>query len=151
VIIDGSLSTSPRAEVYSPLSAARAILVTAADHAAGKIEPFLAAGVAVVQVSRHADGLDLQEALAELGRRDLQYILMEGGGKLAASMLRAELVDRMMVFVAPKLVGGQGRGLFAGAGVDSIANAFSLKQLQTRQVDCDILVEGEVQYVHRTD
>jgi diaminohydroxyphosphoribosylaminopyrimidine deaminase/5-amino-6-(5-phosphoribosylamino)uracil reductase len=125
--------------------------VTARGHTDEKLQGFLAAGVEVVQVSRDAEGLDLGEAMAELGRRNLQYILLEGGSRLAASMLKAGLVDRVMFFVAPKLAGGEGRGLFAGAGVDTIAEAFSLTEVETRQVDCDILVEGEVHYVHRPD
>ena len=151
IVLDGSLSTSPQANVYSQLSEAGSLLITASEHGPEKLQPFLAAGVEVIQVKRHAKGLDLREAMAELGRRDLQYLLLEGGSQLAAAMLKAELVDRMMVFVAPKLVGGDGRGLFAGDGVDTISNAYRLEQLQTRQVDCDILVEGEVQYVHRPD
>jgi len=151
IILDGSLSTSPQAEVYSRSSSSGVILITASDHASEKLQPFLAAGVEVVQVKRHSAGLDLKEAMAELGRRNLQYLLLEGGRTLAAAMLQAELVDRMMVFVAPKLVGGEGHGLFSGAGVDVINNAYRVEHFQARQVDCDILVEGEVQYVHRPD
>ena len=151
IVLDGSLSTSPQANVYSQSSESGSLLITASEHDPAKLHPFLAAGVEVIQVKCHAEGLDLHEAMVELGRRNLQYLLLEGGSKLAAAMLKAELVDRLMVFVAPKLVGGDGRSLFAGAGVDSISNAFTLKELQTRWVDCDILVEGEVQYVHRPD
>ena len=151
IVLDGSLSTSPQADIYSQSSDAGSILVTATDHASEKLHPYLAAGVEVVRVKRHTAGLDLKEAMVELGRKNLQYLLLEGGSKLAAAMLQAELVDRMMVFVAPKLIGGEGRGLFSGAGVDVISNAYRLKQLETRQVDCDILVEGEVHYVHRPD
>ena len=151
IILDGSLSTSPQADVYSRLSDAGSILVTACGHTDEKLRPFLEAGVEVIQVGCHADSLDLGEAMAELGKKNLQYILLEGGSKLAASMLKAGLVDRVMFFVAPKLAGGEGRGIFAGTGVDTIAEAFTLKQLQARQIDCDILIEGEVQYVHRPD
>ena len=151
IVLDGSLSTSPQADIYSQSSDAGSILVTATDHASEKLHPYLAAGVEVARVKRHTAGLDLKEAMVELGRKNLQYLLLEGGSKLAAAMLQAELVDRMMVFVAPKLIGGEGRGLFSGAGVDVISNAYRLKQLETRQVDCDILVEGDVHYVHRSD
>jgi len=151
IILDGSLSTSPQADVYMRSSSEGIILITDTCHAFDKLQPYLSNGVEVVQVKRQSEGLDLREAMTELGRRNLQYLLLEGGSRLAAAMLQAELVDRMMVFIAPKLVGGQGHGLFSGAGVDVVSNVYKLKQLQTRQVDCDILVEGEVQYVHRPD
>lgn len=151
VVVDASLSTSPQADVYRQQSDAATLLVTAADHAAEEITLYRAAGVEIVQVSRHANGLKLQEVMTELGRRNLQYLLLEGGRRLAAEMLKAQLVDRVMFFYAPKLIGGEGHGLFAGRGVDTLSSACTLGDLQVRQLDCDILVEGEVQYVHRPD
>jgi diaminohydroxyphosphoribosylaminopyrimidine deaminase/5-amino-6-(5-phosphoribosylamino)uracil reductase len=151
IVLDGSLSTSPQADVYRQSSDAGTILVTASEHAAEKIKPFRASGVEVVQVRRQEEGLDLLAAMTELGSRDLQYVLLEGGSRLAAAMLKTELVDRMMIFVAPLLIGGEGRSLFAGQGVTRLSSAYRLKQLQSRQLGCDVLLEGEVQYVHRPD
>ena len=151
IVLDGSLSTSPQAAVYSQSSAAKTILLTASDHAAEKIRPFQSSGVEVVQVRRQAEGLDLLEAMTMLGGRDMQYVLLEGGSRLAAAMLKKELIDRMMIFIAPLLIGGEGRGLFAGLGVDRLSRAYSLETLRSRQLGRDILLEGEVHYVHRPD
>jgi riboflavin biosynthesis pyrimidine reductase len=56
-----------------------------------------------------------------------------------------------MVFVAPKLLGGTGRGLLEGPGVGAMDEAFKLSGLKARQVGMDILIEGEVHNVHRPD
>jgi diaminohydroxyphosphoribosylaminopyrimidine deaminase/5-amino-6-(5-phosphoribosylamino)uracil reductase len=151
IVFDGKLETSPQAKVYSQKSDARAILVTASDHGEAALQPYRSGGVEIIQVARHAGALDLSAALAALGKRQLHYLLLEGGGVLGGAMLRAGLVDRVMVFVAPKLLGGTGRGLLAGTGVASMSEALALMNLRVRQIDTDILIEGEMQHVHRPD
>ena len=151
IVFDGRLETAAQARVYSERSEARAILVTASDHSAADLQPYRAAGADIIQVSRSADGLDLPAALTELGKRDLQHLLLEGGSVLGGAMLRAGLVDRLMIFVAPKLLGGVGRSLLAGEGVAGMGDALKVLNLSARQVGTDILLEGEVQNVHRSD
>lgn len=151
IIFDGSLSTSPTARVYSQATGVSPLLVTASHHTEGELARYRDAKVEVIQVASNAVGLDLRAALAELGRRNLQYLLLEGGSVLNGAMLRGGLVDRIMIFVAPKLLGGVGRSLLSGEGAATIGAAFTVQKLRVRQVDTDILIEGEVQYVHRTD
>lgn len=151
IVFDGRLETSPQATVYSQASEAGAIIVTATEHTEEALQPYRDAGVEIVQVERGDDGLDLSAALAELGKRDLHSILLEGGSVLGGAMIRAGLVDRVMIFIAPKLLGGVGRSLLAGEGAASISEACTLSNLCVRQVDTDILIEGEVQHVHRPD
>lgn len=151
IVFDGKLETSPQAKVYTQPSDAKALLVTSPDHTAVALQPYYDAGVDIVQIARMTDGLDLHAALVELGKRNLHYLLLEGGSVLGGAMMRAGLVDRVMVFVAPKLLGGVGRSLLAGEGVASISEAISLTNLRVRQIDTDILIEGEVQHVHRPD
>ena len=80
-----------------------------------------------------------------LGQRGLQYLMLEGGSGLNRAMLQAGLVDRGMFFIAPMLFGGDdGYGLFSGAGVRSVAKAYRLTGTRFRQVDTDILMEGEI-------
>jgi diaminohydroxyphosphoribosylaminopyrimidine deaminase/5-amino-6-(5-phosphoribosylamino)uracil reductase len=151
IVFDGKLETSPQAVVYTQSSEAKTILVTDLKHGEAELQPYRSSGVDILQVARQDGALDLAAALSELGKRSLHYLLLEGGSVLAGAMMRAGLVDRVMIFVAPKLLGGIGRSLFAGKGVVSISEAFSLTNLCVRQVDTDILIEGEVQHVHRSD
>lgn len=151
VVIDGALVTSPQATIYTQSSAAPTLLVTDTAHNATLLAPYRDAGVEVIPVPRRSDGLCLVTAMQELGRRNLQYLLLEGGAGLARAMLDAKLVDRLMIFIAPKLLGGAGTGLFAGSGVDAIQAGLTLNDMRCRQIDTDVLIEGEVQYVHRSD
>ena len=151
IVFDGSLKTSPQATLYTQPSEAKTILVTASDHTEAALHDYRAVEVEIIQVPRDDNGLDLPAAMIELGKMNLHSLLLEGGSLLGGAMLRADLVDQVMIFVAPKMVGGDGRSLLAGEGVASISDAWSLINLRARQIDTDILIEGEVQHVHRPD
>jgi diaminohydroxyphosphoribosylaminopyrimidine deaminase/5-amino-6-(5-phosphoribosylamino)uracil reductase len=144
IVLDGSLKTSPSATVYTQSSEARTILLTTPVHKEEALRPYRDAGVDIIVIAKKADGLDLRAALAELARRNLHYILLEGGSHLGGAMMRAGLVDRLMIFVAPKILGGMGRGLLAGEAAACMAEATELKSLNARKIDTDILLEGEV-------
>lgn len=151
IVFDGSLKTSPQATLYTQLSEAKTVLMTTSDHTEAALQDYRAVGVEIIQVSRDDNGLDLPAAMIALGKMNLHSLLLEGGSILGGAMLRADLVDQVMIFVAPKMLGGDGRSLLAGEGVASISDAWSLINLHARQIDTDILIEGEVQHVHRPD
>lgn len=81
----------------------------------------------------------LDEELARLGSAGVQSLLLEGGPKLAESFLRADLVDKLLLFVAPKLA-GEGPGL-----VEALPTPVDLTRLSAHQVGEDVLLSG---YVH---
>lgn len=151
IILDGKLTTSPEATVYTQPSVAATLLITADSHNDEALRAYRATGTEVLKVRQNEDGLDLAAAMQLIGMRNLQHVLLEGGSALGGAMMRAGLVDRVMIFVAPKILGGVGRNLLSGDGVSQISDAYELQNMHARQVDTDILIEGEVQHVHRPD
>jgi diaminohydroxyphosphoribosylaminopyrimidine deaminase / 5-amino-6-(5-phosphoribosylamino)uracil reductase len=88
----------------------------------------------------------LQEELARLAGEEVQSLLLEGGPTLAGAFLRADLIDKLVLFVAPKLVGGDDAPpLFAGAGVRALADAVAVTSVEVSRVGEDVLVTG---YLH---
>lgn len=88
-------------------------------------------------------GLDLEALLAELARRDVRHLLLEGGGRLCGAFLAQGLVDRVVCFLAPKLIGGDGApGPFGGQGVDAVARALPLEGLTAEPCGEDLLISG---------
>ena len=88
----------------------------------------------------------LPDALARLAREEVQSLLLEGGPTLAGAFLRAGLLDKLVLFVAPKLVGGDDApALFAGPGAKRLAQAVPLSGFETAPVGEDLLVTA---YVH---
>jgi diaminohydroxyphosphoribosylaminopyrimidine deaminase/5-amino-6-(5-phosphoribosylamino)uracil reductase len=88
---------------------------------------------------------DLGALFDELGRRQMTNVLVEGGARLLGALFDAGLVDRVMAFVAPLVVGGsQAPSPLAGWGADSMEAALRLQHARTRPVGRDALIEGWV-------
>jgi diaminohydroxyphosphoribosylaminopyrimidine deaminase / 5-amino-6-(5-phosphoribosylamino)uracil reductase len=87
----------------------------------------------------------LEDALAQLGAREVTSLLVEGGAGLAAALLSAGLVDALALFLAPRLIGGDGRPLLGPLGVTVLAGAPELLETSVREVGPDILFEGLLQ------
>lgn len=87
--------------------ARRPIVVTAADQAT-RLKELHGETVEIVPVGQDRHGLDLHEAMGALAERGIDTVLCEGGGILAASLLAGDLVDRIYLFLAPRLIGAGG-------------------------------------------
>jgi diaminohydroxyphosphoribosylaminopyrimidine deaminase/5-amino-6-(5-phosphoribosylamino)uracil reductase len=100
-------------------------------------------GVEVLPIAENAGGLDLNQLMDELGRREITSLLVEGGGELSASLLGAGLVDRVVMFVAPLIIGGKAApGPVGGLGAGQMAEALKLERLSVTAVGCDWMLEG---------
>lgn len=94
-------------------------------------QAFEEAGVEVIALPVHAEeALDLGAGLAALGERGLTRVLVEGGGQLAAGLLSAGLVDRLAVYHAPLLLGGDARPGVAPLGLERLADAPAFASLE---------------------
>ncbi|MEE8274424.1 MAG: bifunctional diaminohydroxyphosphoribosylaminopyrimidine deaminase/5-amino-6-(5-phosphoribosylamino)uracil reductase RibD [Alphaproteobacteria bacterium] len=115
-------------------------LVTLPGTAAKRRAAYGEAGVEVIEVEADGDGnLDLAAAARTLGDRGLTRVLVEGGGRLAAGLLRARLVDRLLWFRAPRLIGGDGLPAVVAFGVDALAEAPSYRRVSVAEVGDDLM------------
>lgn len=91
--------------------------------------------------------VDLPALLRRLGERAWDSLLVEGGPTVAASFVEQGLVDKVVAFVAPKLVGGREAPTpLAGRGVARMAEALSLSDVEVRQRGPDVVIEGYLRY-----
>jgi diaminohydroxyphosphoribosylaminopyrimidine deaminase/5-amino-6-(5-phosphoribosylamino)uracil reductase len=89
--------------------------------------------------------LAINDLLTELGHRRMTNVLVEGGGELLGSLFDAGAIDEVHVFIAPKIIGGQSaKSPIGGAGVDQIASALNLADLEKRHVGDDIYLHGRI-------
>ncbi|MBN2644751.1 MAG: bifunctional diaminohydroxyphosphoribosylaminopyrimidine deaminase/5-amino-6-(5-phosphoribosylamino)uracil reductase RibD [Desulfuromonadaceae bacterium] len=147
VVLDASLRIPLTAQLLNLDSAASTLILTTGAAAQDKVEQLRALSGVEVEIlpADDAGQVELLAALQLLGRRQVQSLLIEGGARIHQSFLQQRLIDRVMVYVAPKLLGGSdGQGLFCGPGPQRLAEALSLQELRTRRFDDDILIEAEV-------
>lgn len=124
VVLDSDARTPPSAQI---LDGAAPTLLLARKGAA--YDPSVYATAEVVKVAAAADGvgLDLSAVLAELHGRGIISVLLEGGPRLAGAFLAARLVDRVVGYVAPVLIGGGGLPALAGPGAATLTDALRLR------------------------
>lgn len=101
-----------------------------------------ALGARLFEVPRRARGLDLSRAVRVLAKAGLTQVLVEGGGALAASLLRSDLVDEVHWFVAPRLIGGDGRPALGPLSLGRLADAVALEDLRVRRLGDDLHLRG---------
>lgn len=88
-------------------------------------------GIDVIPVTSGEDGrIDLEQGLRKLAERGITRVLVEGGGRLSAALLRAGLIDQLVWMHAPRLIGGDGVPAVVGFGIDHLSQTprFSLQQ-----------------------
>lgn len=95
-------------------------------------------GVRQILVPEHNGHLDLVSLMMLLGREQINSIWVEAGAQMAGALLQAGLVDELIVYLAPKLLGSEARGLCVLPGLESLAAAPALKFTEIRQVGPDL-------------
>ncbi len=149
VVVDSALRISPKAKLFSKTQPSDIILATTAAASQTKVRMFLKKGVRVLVApskGKHRH-VDLTWLMKELAKMEVSSVLIEGGGRLIGRALKDGLVDRMMVYVAPKIIGDQnGISSVAGLNISDIDKTVGLDKITIDYLKPDILVQG---YVHR--
>jgi len=145
VVLDGRLSITPSARVCTQPSTAPTLIATSEDHGRGENQAQLEAqGVQVVCLPGKNGQVPLRPLLVELGRRGHKSVLIEGGGRIAAAALREGVVDKVLFFYAPLLLGGEGRAMIGPLGIDRVAAGQKLHTITVERIGKDILVAAYI-------
>ncbi len=140
IVLDSGLGISTQARVFKGAP----LVVTAAEGVSGeKVEAVEAAGGRVWQVPLANGRPRLRDVLVRAAAEDLIHVLIEGGGEVAASALREGLVDRVAVFIAPKILGG-GISSVGELGIDLVADAVRLEEVEVERLGEDLFYTARV-------
>jgi len=108
-----------------------------------KREKLVETGAEVLVLPEREGKVDLAALLRALGEREITSLLVEGGGKLAAGLLEAGLVDKAWFILAPIIIGGENApGAVAGKGVAHLSEAWRLKRVRLRRLGEDLAIGG---------
>ncbi|RCW51165.1 diaminohydroxyphosphoribosylaminopyrimidine deaminase/5-amino-6-(5-phosphoribosylamino)uracil reductase [Paenibacillus prosopidis] len=141
IIVDSSLRLPLNARVVTDRSI-RTIVLTSGQAAEDKRQALEAAGVEVFVCGTGAK-VDLTEAMMKLGEFEIGSILLEGGGQLNGAMLEAGLIDKIILYYAAKIIGGvEAPGTFTFNGIEKMADAIELEQVNVEMAGDDICVSG---------
>lgn len=141
VVVDARLRTSPSARVYDTDARPPLLATLVSDVAA--LAPYVARGVEPLILAGFDGHVDLSALMVKLGELEVASLLIETGGRFAAALTEAELVNKVRWYVAPLLIGGQAATpALAGQGVAHLADAPRLRDVRWTAVGEDMRVEG---------
>ena len=141
VVFDSRLSIPDNARVFA--GGPTTLVFTTMRSEPRRRHELVERGVGVHVVPESPAGLDLGAALAEMRSLGLATLLVEGGARIATSMLAARLVHRVVVSIAPTLL-GTGRDAVGDLGIDRIAAAIHVERPVVRIVGGDVVMAGDL-------
>ena len=146
VIVDNLARLPLRAKVVNRASTAPTILAVSQMAPRTKLEALEREGVQVIVVESSPRRVSLERLIEALGKRGVLSVMIEGGAEINASALREGIVDKVLVFLAPTLIGGKSTPTAVGGdGIESLSQAVRLRDVRIERFDGDILVEGYIQ------
>jgi diaminohydroxyphosphoribosylaminopyrimidine deaminase/5-amino-6-(5-phosphoribosylamino)uracil reductase len=145
IIVDSKLSTPQDANIFSTKN--KVILVTLPVSPGQETENrgILSEKAKILEVKEKKGQINLKDMMKKLAQLEITNILVEGGGTLIGSLFDEGLVDKIMFFISPKIIGGkEAISSVIGKGVSRIDKAIKLKEVGLRRIGEDFLVEGYV-------
>jgi diaminohydroxyphosphoribosylaminopyrimidine deaminase/5-amino-6-(5-phosphoribosylamino)uracil reductase len=124
-------------------------LVAPRDVPARRVAALRRRGIEVLLAPARRGRVPFDTVARLLGARGITSLLVEGGGTVAAEALRARAVDRLVLFLAPALLGGDGVPAIGPLGVRRVARAVRVEDVAVGRVGDDLVLEGRIRYVRR--
>lgn len=145
VVADGRLRLPLTSRLVRSALERRLIVLTRADADPARRAAFEEQAVELIDVPVGADNqMDMTAALQLLGEQGITRLMVEGGARLAASLIRDGLVDRIEWFQAPKIIGDDGYSAIAALGIDDVALDRGYTRLAAAELGEDMLTSLEV-------
>jgi diaminohydroxyphosphoribosylaminopyrimidine deaminase/5-amino-6-(5-phosphoribosylamino)uracil reductase len=146
IVLDTMARTPLSASVVRTASHEPTIIVVGAKAPLSRCKALKSAGCEVLQVgTKKRRFINLKNLLQALGERGYTTVLVEGGGEVIASAFEDDVVDRILCFVAPKIVGGRlAKSPVEGVGIRTLQDALRLEEVKLKRLGDTILIDGVV-------
>jgi len=140
IVVDSKFETSPSARLLKEGKT----LVVGAVNDAKRIASLKNAGAEIVIIPNDGGKVELFKLMEELARRELNEIHVEAGTKLNGSLLQAGVVDELLVYLAPSVIGDTGRGMFHLPEITELSRARALKIREVERVGADLRILARI-------
>ena len=142
VILDSRLRIPISAQVLRERDPQKTIIATSAAASATKARAIEALGAKVWRLPLRQDTLSWLPLLKKLASFGIVSVMIEGGATIASSALKEKIVDKVIFYYAPKILGGDGRVMLDGLGIRRVRQSLPIKHLQVRKSAGDLIVSG---------
>ncbi len=143
VIVDGRGRIPSTAQVFS--EPGKVLLAVGEFVKPEQKDSFALAGAELLELPSEEGQVDLKRVLKALGEREITSVLVEGGGILLGSLFDSKLVDKVIAFIAPIIIGGEeAKAAVAGRGVDKVTDAIKLERVRLEKFGEDFMISGYV-------
>ncbi|MFA8436258.1 MAG: bifunctional diaminohydroxyphosphoribosylaminopyrimidine deaminase/5-amino-6-(5-phosphoribosylamino)uracil reductase RibD [Marinifilaceae bacterium] len=145
IVVDSSGRIPLKSKILNSAEEAVTIVAVTEKASLEKIEAIQTLGNEVLVIESKEDRVDIQNLMQKLGERGVDGILLEGGATLNFSALQEGVVDEVVSFIAPKIVGGAtAKTPVGGAGIEKMKRAIALEDIQISNWDNDLMLVGKV-------
>jgi diaminohydroxyphosphoribosylaminopyrimidine deaminase/5-amino-6-(5-phosphoribosylamino)uracil reductase len=147
VVVDSLLKVPSGANIFTQKSDAGNIIVTTKNAFFKRKRDIEKTGSRVLEVrNRSRNKVDLTHMVQELGKLGITSLMIEGGAEIAASAIQEGVVDKIIFFISPKIIGGKtAPGPIGGEGVARMSDVIKLKHIRTKKYGEDIMIEGYIE------
>ncbi|HET6369641.1 MAG TPA: bifunctional diaminohydroxyphosphoribosylaminopyrimidine deaminase/5-amino-6-(5-phosphoribosylamino)uracil reductase RibD [Nitrospiria bacterium] len=147
IVLDGRLRVPLRSRLFHLDSNAPTVVAATSLASARKIRRIESLGGKVWVLPGRGGKVELSALMKRLAEEKVTSLLVEGGSRISGALLREGLVDRFLLFLSPKLMGGEdSRPLFSGKGARRLSEAIQLEDARVRRIGDDFLIEGVPRY-----
>ncbi|MBW2976183.1 bifunctional diaminohydroxyphosphoribosylaminopyrimidine deaminase/5-amino-6-(5-phosphoribosylamino)uracil reductase RibD [Candidatus Woesearchaeota archaeon] len=139
IIVDSKLKIPEKSKVLK--DPGKVIIATTKNSTKKKMDKLQQKGVRIILLKPKKGLVDLKELVKELGRSEIASVMIEGGAELSGNAIKEGIVDKLLMFTAPKLI-GNGLDPIKNLGIKKVDKAIKLKNTSTHKIGKDLLVEG---------
>jgi diaminohydroxyphosphoribosylaminopyrimidine deaminase/5-amino-6-(5-phosphoribosylamino)uracil reductase len=143
VVVDSKCNTPLSARIFS--KPGKTLLALGRVATPEEKETFAQAGAELLELPSEEGRVDLEKLLRVLGKREITSVLVEGGGILIGSLFDCGLIDKVVAFIAPMIIGGkEAKTPVSGRGVDKIIDSIKLERISMEKIGEDLMISGYV-------